>query len=131
MIDDKKQHINFLTCNSLSLDCLSCTESTPTPSCYDGDVRLENSTNFYINGDYFYGGRVEVCYNGTYHPVCGQNWTDSDARVVCNNIGYGSYSKYYHMSLLDISQSPISQQELKLLEEWCLVYQMNFLYLKT
>ena len=61
--------------------------------CYDGDVRLENSTSYYINGDYFYGGRVEVCYNGTYHPVCDENWTDSDARVVCNNIGYGSYSK--------------------------------------
>ena len=35
------------------------------------------------------------------------------------------------MSLLDISQSSISQQELKLLEEWCLVYQMNFLCFRT
>lgn len=37
---------------------------------------------------YSYGGRVEVCYNGTYHPVCDQGWTVNDATVVCNRIGY-------------------------------------------
>ena len=51
---------------------------------------LVNSTSSYINGDYFYGGRIEVCYNGMYRPVCDEGWTDNDAAVFCNSI-----SPYY------------------------------------
>ena len=66
---------------------------TPTTPCYDGDIRLENSTYSYIDGDYFYGGRVEVCYNGSYYPVCDEGWNYNEAAVVCNYLGYG-YSYY-------------------------------------
>ena len=44
----------------------------------------------YVDGDNVYGGRVAVCYNGTYHPVCDDEWTDSDAAVVCYTVGYSS-----------------------------------------
>ena len=73
---------------------------TPTTPCYDGEIRLENSTYPYIYGGYFYGGRVEVCYNGTYQPVCDEAWTDSEATVVCNNLGYSSsnYRKCQHVT---------------------------------
>ena len=70
------------------------TVPTPTTPCYDGQVLLANSTYSYINGNYFYGGRVEVCYNGTYRPVCDDGWTDSDAAVVCYQEGYSYYSKH-------------------------------------
>jgi hypothetical protein len=64
---------------------------TPTTPCYDGQLSLANSTYSYtVNGSYFYGGRVEVCYNGTYGPVCDEGWTDNDAAVVCMNMGYNS-----------------------------------------
>ena len=76
-----------------SLKLTHITVPTPTTSCYNGEVRLENSTYSYIDGNYFYGGRVEVCYNGTYYPVCDDGWTDSDAAVICNYVGYG-YSYY-------------------------------------
>ena len=61
--------------------------------CYDGDLLLANSTYSYYNGSNVYGGRVEACYNGVYHPVCDEEWTDNDAAVVCNNMGY-SYPYY-------------------------------------
>ena len=42
---------------------------------------------------YFYGGRVEVCYNTTYHHVCDEGWADNEATVVCRYMGY--YPPYY------------------------------------
>jgi hypothetical protein len=64
---------------------------TPTSPCYDGQLLFENTTSSYTDdGYYVYGGRVEVCYNGTYGPVCDEGWTDNDAAVVCMNMGYNS-----------------------------------------
>ena len=67
--------------------------TSSTSSCYDGAVRLGNSTYDYTSSGYMYGGRVEVCYNGTFHPVCDEGWTDDDSVVVCNNVGFYSYSE--------------------------------------
>ena len=73
--------------------------------CYNGDVRLENSTYSYIDGNNYYGGRVEVCYNGTYRPVCDEDWTYSEAAVVCTNMGYGSPSYRKSLDLILISKN--------------------------
>ena len=40
---------------------------------------------------------MEVCYNGTYHPVCDDGWTANDAAVVCRYMGYTP--PYYSESL--------------------------------
>jgi hypothetical protein len=58
--------------------------------CFDGETRLENTTYSYKDEVFVHGGRVEVCYSGTYHPVCDEGWTDNDAAVVCNSIGFSS-----------------------------------------
>ena len=45
---------------------------------------------------------MEVCYNGTYRPVCDEDWTYSEAAVVCYNMGYSSpyYRKYLDLILI-------------------------------
>ena len=34
-------------------------------------------------------GRLEVRYNGTWGTVCNHSFTDNEARVVCNDLGFG------------------------------------------
>ena len=33
-------------------------------------------------------GRVEICQNGVWSVVCGARWNNTDARVVCRQLGF-------------------------------------------
>ena len=49
--------------------------------CEHGAVRLED-------GNSFYEGRVEVCFEDHWATICDHQWNEEDAEVVCRQLGH-------------------------------------------
>ena len=54
--------------------------------CTHGDARLASGINSLQ-------GRVEVCFDGVWGTVCSNGWGNSEATVVCRQLGFSSSSK--------------------------------------
>ena len=85
------------------------TVSIFTVSCVEGGVRLNpltlgSITEYYADPesytDYYYfihnqlaTGRLEVCIEGRYKTVCGEEWDYHGASVICSQLGLSPYGK--------------------------------------
>ena len=67
----------------MSLPIIQYYSEIVNTSCATGDVHLADD-----NHDK--RGRVEICYQGQWGTVCDDGWSSTDARVVCNQLGYSS-----------------------------------------
>ena len=50
-------------------------------TCCDGDVKL-------LGRSILSEGRVELCVSGEWKTLCDDNWSKSEAQVVCEQLGY-------------------------------------------
>ena len=55
----------------------------------NGSIRLRDGQD---NDDYK-SGRVEVCVDGDWRPVCAEGWDEADARVACRQLFEGAVAQ--------------------------------------
>ena len=62
--------------------------SSSNPGCLETDVHL-------VGGETSNEGRVEVCINDEWIPVCGKNWNRNHAAVACRQLAYNGSKWIY------------------------------------
>ena len=105
---------HFHTCEFLMFAFNHTVYFDHAATCIEGDVRLGvgNLTEFYISVNeyesYFFvkdelaRGRVEVCLEGSYGTVCDDNFSNTEASVVCRQLGFSENGAVSHVVALRV-----------------------------
>ena len=65
----------------------NCTHANVEPGqCDQGAVRLSGG---FIDQE----GRVEVCHDNVWGSICDDGWDNTDAHVICGQLGYDKLGK--------------------------------------
>ena len=60
-----------------------------------------------VGGSSYYEGRLEINYNNQWGTVCDDGWDDTDAGVVCRQLGLGSSGISYKSAYFGQGTGPI------------------------
>ena len=55
--------------------------------CEERDIRITNTTVTTNGNTYFISGGLQICVQNYWGTVCQNRWSDSDATVVCRQLG--------------------------------------------
>lgn len=79
-------------CSHLNDAAVSC--PAPTGPCSNGSVRV-------MGGGSAYEGEVQVCLNQDWVSVCDSDWSDNEASVVCQQLGFSGIGMDFFCAILE------------------------------